>query len=108
MIVLANRFLVPKGFIGITLFPFIIVRNKDMKNDRHFMQHEHIHLKQQLELLIIPFFLWYFIEFLLRWIILKNAHQAYRSISFEREAYTFENLPNYLHQRKNYAFLTFL
>ncbi len=108
MIVVISRFLVPKGFTGITFFPFIFLRKKEMKNNRVLVQHERIHIRQQLELLLIPFFIWYGIEFLYRWIHVKNRKKAYHNISFEREAYTFEHDFSYLKKRRFFAFLSFL
>ena len=58
-----------------------------MKEDTGLLNHERIHLKQQAELLVVFFYLWYGIEFLARWFQYKNRHTAYRNISFEREAY---------------------
>lgn len=108
MIVIISRFLVPKGFIGITLFPFIFLRKNEMKNNRVLVQHERIHIRQQLELLLIPFFIWYGIEFLCRWMQVKNRKKAYQNISFEREAYAFEHDFTYLKKRRFFAFLSFL
>jgi hypothetical protein len=31
--------------------------------DKVFVNHEKIHLRQQLELLVLPFYVWYIIEF---------------------------------------------
>lgn len=63
------------------------------------MNHERIHLRQQAELLVLPFFIWYGFEFLFRWAHCKNRQQAYRNISFEREAYTNEKDLDYLKKR---------
>nr|DAX66244.1 MAG TPA: hypothetical protein [Caudoviricetes sp.] len=39
-----NRFLVPKGYRAITLYPFIFVRNDSDKLDKELINHERIHL----------------------------------------------------------------
>lgn len=71
-----------------------------------FVNHEKIHEKQQMELLIIPFLIWYLIEYLL--LRLKYAHdKAYRNIVFEREAYAMDNDLCYIENRKPWAFLKF-
>ncbi len=72
------------------------------------MNHEKIHLKQQLELLIIPFYLIYTIEFLVRLFQYKKRNLAYRNISFEREAYTNEFNLGYLKRRPFWRFLKYL
>ena len=69
---------------------------------------ERIHLKQQRELLIIPFYFIYLLEWLLRTLLYLNSYRAYQNISFEREAYANERDMNYLSRRKAYSFLNYL
>lgn len=71
------------------------------------LNHERIHLRQQIELLIIPFYLCYGIEFIIRYFQYKNWDKAYRNISFEREAYGNESDLEYLKKRKFWGFLKF-
>lgn len=97
-----------KGFSGLTVFPFVFVAHKKWLQDAAFIRHEKIHLRQQLELLILPFFVWYFFEYLLRLIQYGNRKKAYRNISFEREAYANESNENYLQNRRFYSFLRYL
>jgi len=108
MILIASKYLVPKGYIGITLFPFIIVRERELMQHPVLLNHEHIHLRQQAELLILPFYVWYVIEYLTRLLMYRNRKQAYRNISFEREAYANENNPDYLKHRTFWNFLKFI
>lgn len=105
---MVNRFLVRKRFLGISLWPFIILKEELLKKDKVFMNHERIHIRQQAELLVLPFYLWYGVEFLFRWIQYKNKYQAYRNISFEREAYGNEKDPGYLHKRSFWKFVRFI
>lgn len=70
--------------------------------------HERIHLQQQLEMLILPFYLWYCIEFLLRLIQTGDRSRAYRNISFEREAYDHQHDLLYLKSRSFWSFLKYL
>ena len=58
-----NRFLVPKGYRAITLYPFIFVRNESDKYDKELINHERINLRQQKELLVLFFYIWYFLDF---------------------------------------------
>ena len=108
MLILQSRYLIPKGFSGLTIFPFVIVSAKVDLSDKVLMNHERIHLKQQLELAIVPFFIWYFVEYLLRLIQFRNRRKAYRNISFEREAYANEENMEYLEKRKFWSFFKYL
>jgi len=107
MIVLVFKYLIPKGFRGITMFLFIILFSSKEKQNHVLLNHEKIHIRQQLELLILPFFLWYFLEYLYRWFQYRNKKKAYLNISFEREAYTNEKNLDYLKQRSFWNFLKY-
>ena len=108
MIVIVSRYLIPKGFRGITLFPFIVVSEHDLKQNSVMINHEKIHIRQQIELLILPFFIWYGMEFLISWFRFKDKNSAYRNISFEREAYANEKDLNYLKERSFLGFLKYV
>jgi hypothetical protein len=108
MIVLILKYLTPKGFRGITVFPFVFLKDEKDREDVVMLNHERIHIRQQIEMLIVPFFLWYGIEFLIRWVQFKNRFAAYRNISFEREAYANEKDPGYLKQRSFWNFLKYI
>src|SRR5690606_24432815 len=108
MWLIISKFWVPKGFAGITVFPFGFVREKHSLYNKTLVNHEKIHIKQQAELLIVFFFIWYGLEFFIRWIQYKSRKKAYRNISFEREAYANENTANYLSTRKLFSFFNYL
>jgi hypothetical protein len=108
MIVIASKYLVPKGYTAITIFPFIFVRNKIVAQNQVLLNHERIHLRQQTELLILPFYLWYVAEYCIRLIIYKNKRLAYLNISFEREAYANESNHKYLERRGFWNFIKYL
>ena len=108
MIVIASTYLVPKGYIGITLYPFIIVRSKQLMQHPLLLNHERIHLRQQAELLILPFYIWYVLEYLIRLLRYKSKKQAYLNIGFEREAYTNEGNPDYIKTKKLWSFIKYL
>ena len=108
MIVIASKYLVPKGYIGITLYPFIIVRSKQLMQHPPLLNHECIHLGQQAELLILPFYIWYVVEYLIRLLYYKNRKLAYRNISFEREAYANESNPGYNSTRRFWNFIGYI
>lgn len=108
MFLIVAKYLIPKGFRGLTIFPFVFIKDKVDKGNFVIVNHEKIHLRQQLELLIIPFFIWYGLEYVYRLFQYKNANLAYRNISFEREAYTNEMNFNYLKNRSYLQFLNYL
>lgn len=107
MIVIVSRYLIPKGFRGITLFPFIIVSEHDLTKNPVMINHEKIHIRQQVEMLILPFFIWYGFEFLIKYFKHKDKNFAYKNISFEREAYINEKDLNYLKKRSFWNFLNY-
>lgn len=106
--VLVSKYLVPKGYQGFAFFPFVFLKKKELIRDAVLVHHEKIHLRQQLEMLIIFFYLAYCIEFLIRYWQYKTWKQAYRNISFEREAYANEHNLCYLGQRSFWQFLKYI
>ena len=106
--ILVSKYLVPKGYMGITIFPFVFLKSRGLKQDAQFLNHERIHLRQQIEMLVLPFFIWYALEFLIRYWNYRNWVLAYRSISFEQEAYRNECVRNYLNERKFWNFVRYI
>lgn len=130
MIIVAP-WLLPEKTIAFTLYPFIFVRDKELQPS--VINHEKIHLAQQLEMILTSlifcfitmfihrlgliyyilfsyafFFIWYYIEYFIRGVHLKSFPDAYYRISFEREAYENENNHLYLKSRSVWAFLKYL
>lgn len=105
MKIIRNNFLPPKGYSAMMLFGFILVRPGTELSPRT-IRHEEIHRKQMIEMLVIFFYLWYGLEYLIRICIYKNVREAYRNISFEREAYSNDHLISY--KRKPFAWIKFL
>jgi hypothetical protein len=108
MFLIVAKYLIPKGYRGMAVFPFVLMKHDFDKANQTFVNHEKIHLRQQLEMLILPFFIWYFLEYLIRLIQYRNRDLAYRNISFEREAYTKETDLNYLKKRQFFQFLNYI
>ncbi|MFY0713564.1 hypothetical protein J1D01_07805 [Seonamhaeicola sp. NFXS20] len=106
--ILISKYLVPKGYLGLTLFPFVFLKASYLKLNKVLINHEKIHLRQQLELAIIPFYVIYILEFFVRLLQYKKWHLAYRNISFEREAFSKEHDLEYLKNRSFWAFLKYL
>lgn len=98
---------------GITLWPFIILREVYNTDDDYWrgrrdkiINHESIHIAQQGELLVIPFYILYVTEWIVK--LLFHGKKAYYNISFEREAFTNEYDKNYLQTRKPYAWFKYI
>lgn len=89
MILIVSKYLVPKGYRGLTVFPFVVLKQRESVVDAVLLNHEKIHLRQQLELLVC-LFVWYSLEFLWYFLRQRDVKTAYYSISFEREAYVNE------------------
>ena len=86
------------------IYPFILIKKDEMRNDAILINHERIHHRQQLELLIFPFYIIYAINYLYHLAKHRNHYQAYRHILFEREAYAMEKDFDYLKRRRMFAF----
>ncbi len=93
---------------GMAVFPFIFLKSKLYKQDNVLIRHETIHLKQELELLIVPFYILYLLNYLVNLVRYKSHNKAYFNIAFEREAYKHEADVNYLYQRKAHTWVKFL
>jgi len=100
--------MVPRGYTGITLFPFVFLKYQALKNNSTLINHEKIHWRQQLETLVLPFYLLYTIEFLIRLILYQNWKRAYKNISFEREAYLNDKNLEYLKTRAFWQFIAYI
>lgn len=94
-----------KSTIAITLAPFGIFIKEKYFYDLKIINHEKIHWIQQLEMLIIFFYVWYIIEWIIRLFI--NGKLSYIKISLEREAYEKEDDINYISIRKHFAWLKY-
>lgn len=104
-----NRYIIQISSLGpdgMALFPFILVRRPNP--GPVLLNHERIHLRQQVEMGVLPFYVWYVLEYLFRRLQYRSHYAAYRNISFEREAFAHEQDLDYLNERPFWAFLGFL
>ncbi|SMP91908.1 hypothetical protein SAMN05421679_103367 [Epilithonimonas pallida] len=108
IVIVCQRLLKNMKISGITLFPFIFVQRKEDSKNKILINHETIHIRQQLELLIVPFYIWYLSEYYLKYLKYRNPQLAYRNISFEREAYANDQNLDYLKKRKFWSFINYL
>ncbi len=104
MKIIVSKFFVRKGYAAMAVFPFIFFRKREYINPIR-LNHEKIHLRQQVELLIVFFYLWYLIDYLIGLIKYKNHRKAYLNIVFEKEAYRYQSDLEYLKHRKIFSFL---
>lgn len=111
------------GFYACTIFDCIF-RNPKYKNrplSKLTYNHESIHLQQQLDFVGgveqlyvlggIVFYIWYFIEWLIKLIISGFTFgkvKAYKSISFEQCAYHNDQNLGYLTYRKRFHWLKYV
>lgn len=111
------------GFYVCTIFDYIF-RNPKYKNrplSKTTYNHESIHLQQQLDFVGgveqlyvlggIIFYIWYFIEWLIKLIISGFTFgkvKAYKSVSFEQCAYHNDQNLRYLTYRKRFHWLKYV
>lgn len=105
MRVIENTIIPVKGFAAINLFGVLFIR-KGVKVSDRILNHEKIHTAQMKEMLYIFFYLWYFVEWTVR-LLFINHKTAYKSISFEREAYSNDDNP-YLSNRRPYYWIRYI
>lgn len=74
-----------KGYVGITIFPFIFIYEK-YSHSKRLIRHEKEHLKQQICFLVLPFFVIYLVNYIINLIIYRNHDLAYEKIWFEKQA----------------------
>ena len=103
MKIIRNNIIPFQGFQAINLFGVLFVRG-NARIDDITLNHEKIHTAQIKEMLYVFFYVWYAIE----WLIRLPKGNAYRNISFEREAYANDDNLTYLETRRRFAFVKYL
>lgn len=118
---------------ALAMWPFVFLRKNKISTE--LANHERIHIAQQIELLVVFAYLWYWVEFLCRvffytcellisvicYITTKDPREAsrvkhyrnpiwraYYNLSFEKEARENQGNANYLLYRKRWAFKNYL
>lgn len=92
------------GFSAINLLGVLFVHH-GVYLSSEMMNHERIHTAQQREMLFVFFYLVYLVEWLVR---LPMRGNAYRNISFEREAYANQRNLDYLESRPFFAWRRYM
>ena len=92
-----------KSAIAVTVFPFIIVRSQE-ELFPWLLVHERIHIRQQIELLLIGALLLFVVETIYaRCVLGLSKRESYLYFSLEQEAYRNQHDPNYLKNRKPFS-----
>lgn len=92
---------------AITLAPFgIYIDAEDPQNFPITINEEKIHWKQQMEMLMIFFYIWYALEWIIK--ALTPPMGAYIALGFEREAKANRYDYNYYITRKHYAWIKYI
>lgn len=104
MIIFRTKRIPAKHYDAINIFGMLFVHPGVLLNEET-INHERIHTRQMLEMLVLPFYIWYVVEWLVR---LPMSGRAYMNLSFEREAYANERNLTYLKTRKPYAWVKYL
>lgn len=123
MKIVYNKWIPFSGFFAINLFGVLFIREENRYKEigKITYNHENIHTSQMLDfvrgnekLLIIGgllFYMVYFIEWLIKLIITGftlGRVKAYKSISFEQEAYTNQYNLLYLEDRKSFSWTNYI
>ena len=124
-----NKVIPVKGFYAITVIKWIFVRDEyqgsqGSESFKRMIRHESIHEQQILDwtpktfpewlrytIGSILFYPTYVVEWLIKFIIAackKFEIDAYKSISYEQEAYNNEDDLNYLENRKKFSWLKYI
>ena len=100
MRIIRNSYIPFQGFTAMNLLGVLFVRREAAE-----LMPETLNSTQMREMLYIPFYIWYLLEWILSLFLPGNA---YRNISFEREAYKYQNDLSYLSRRGRFAWFRFL
>jgi hypothetical protein len=98
----------PSPPLGMALFPFILLQDETLLRDKYILNHERIHLRQEVELFILPFYVLYLLNYFINLFIYRSHYKAYRNICFEREAYQNDKNLSYLVTRKTWSWVRYL
>lgn len=105
MRIIYNNIIPFKGFAAINLFGILLVR-KGARVTERMLNHERIHSAQMKEMGYVFFYLWYFVEWIVK--LFKYGKDSYRNLSFEREAYDCDDYLEYLNHRPAYSWWDYL
>lgn len=93
-------------YTTINLFGILFTKSDNLSDTT--INHEKIHTAQMKEMMYIPFYLWYGIEYLIVRLFHKKQNDAYHDVSFEEEAYNNQSDQEYLQNRRKFAWLDYI
>lgn len=101
MIIVKNKIIPFGSYTTINLFGILFTKSDYLSPIT--INHERIHTKQMLEMLIVFYYLWYCIEYVIVRFCHRKQNAAYHDISFEEEAHNNDDNLHYLDNRKHFA-----
>lgn len=125
------RLILMSGYHTITIGPIILTTKKRSEVNPCIIRHERIHVHQWAEITTLCiltvllcrsvlgvsmwwimacpliYYVWYVTEYIIRLLAGHGAHEAYRSIAFEQEAYDNEQEEKYLDRRNLFSFMRY-
>lgn len=110
MFIVRNDIIPFKGFKAMNICGILFVRSSANLSNID-LNHEKIHSKQILEMLVVFYYLWYVFEWLFRVLFTKDrfSKKAYKNISFEQEAHINQKDLDYIKlKREPYAWFKYL
>ncbi len=97
------------GYRLMALWRWIFIRNEYKGHlTPQEITHEKIHILQQQEITVVLFLIIYGLEYIIKLICTFSHHKAYRSISFEQEAYANQSRQSHLVLRQRFDWNKYL
>lgn len=130
--IIYNNLIPMKGYQAITIWPFVFAWKSAKPLKAHVENHEKIHLRQQMEVLVAAaavlaaviwiadwswwwmlaslaiYYAGYGLDYAVRRILYRSHLEAYRNIAAEQEAYLNQYDRAYLRQRRPFAWVKYL
>ena len=107
MKIVYNNIIPFKGFKAVNILGVMFARRGARVSDV-LVNHERIHTAQMREMLYVFFYLWYFVEWLVKLCYFRDSKVAYHYISFECEAFRHQHDDDYLPRRKHFTWLKYI
>lgn len=130
--IIYNNIIPFRGYTAVTIWPLIFGRKSRKPLKMHVERHERIHLRQQLEVMLLSaavlaavillagwswwwmllnlgvYYAGYGLDYAIRRILYRSPNEAYRNIACEQEAYLNEQDAAYLANRRPFAWIRYI
>lgn len=103
MKIIYNKYIPFGNYDSMNIFGYIFAKEERKPLPKYIVNHEAIHTAQMKELLYVPFYILYGVEYIIKLLRYFNADKAYKNISFEKEAYANQYNYSYLDERVRFA-----